>query len=94
VKTLAYVPHEYPQEKFAPAEEAGEKGFFKVPFAMDPAPGETFNIVRTQLDPAALARMGVSVDPGWTGTLQADVLLGQDGFPQAVRLSNDDIQQN
>ena len=49
--------------------------------------------MRTQLDPADLARMGVSVDPGWTGTIQADLLVGQDGFTQAVRLSNDDTEE-
>ena len=94
VSARSYAPREYPQESFGPAEEAGEKGFIKVPFAMDPAPGETFEIVRTQLDPADLARMGVSVDPGWTGTMQADVLVGQDGLAQAVRLSNDEITEN
>jgi hypothetical protein len=38
--------------------------------------------------------MGVRVDPGWTGTLEADVLVGQDGLAQAVRLSNDDVTGN
>ena len=90
----AYPLREYPQESFGPAEEAGEEGFIKVPFALPPAPGETFEIVRTQLDPAGLARMGVNVDPGWTGTLQADVLVGEDGLAQAVRLSNDNLEEN
>jgi hypothetical protein len=90
VKAQTYTPREYPQEAFAPAEEAGEKGFIRLPFALDPAPGETFEIVRTQLDPAQLTRMGVSVDPSLTGTLQADVMVGEDGLAQAVRLSNDD----
>jgi len=94
VHARTYAPREYPQESFAPAEDAGENGFIKVPFALDPAPGETFEIVRTQLDPAALTRMGVSVDPTWTGTLQADVLVGEDGLAHAVRLSNDDIGEN
>ncbi len=82
----AYAPREYPQEEFAPAEEAGEKGFIRLPFALDPAPGETFEIVRTQLDPAQLTRMGVTVDPNLTGTQQADVMVGEDGLAQAVRL--------
>lgn len=94
VEARAYPPRDYPQESFTPAEEAGEKGFIKLTFAMDPAPGETFGIVRTQLDQTELARMGVSVDPGWTGTLQADLLVGQDGLPQAVRLSNDNLEEN
>jgi hypothetical protein len=90
----AYAPREYPQEDFLPAEEAGEKGFIRVPFALPPAPGETFGIVRRQLDQAELVRMGVSVDPAWTGTMQADVLVGEDGLAQAVRLSNDDMGEN
>jgi hypothetical protein len=94
VAVQTYPLREYPQESFSPAEEVGEKGFIQVPFALPPAPGETFGIVRTQLDTADLARMGVSVDPGWNGTLQADVLVGQDGLPQAVRLSNDDVNEN
>ena len=92
--TRAYAPREYPQEDFLPAEEAGEKGFIRVPFALPPAPGETFGIVRRQLDQAELVRMGVSVDPAWTGTMQADVLVGEDGLAQAVRLSNDEASEN
>ena len=59
----AYAPREYPQESFAPAEEAGEKGFIQVPFALPPLRVRRFGIVRRQLDQAELARMGVSVDP-------------------------------
>src|SRR6185312_1852001 len=81
----AYAPREYPQEDFLPADDAGEKGFIRVPFALPPVPGETFGIVRRQLDQAELVRMGLSVDPAWTGTMQADVLVGEDGLAQAVR---------
>jgi hypothetical protein len=91
---LVYPQREYQRETFTPAEEAGEKGFIALPFALPSVPGETFGIVRTQLDPAALARMGVSVDPGWSGTLQADLWVGQDGLPQAVRLSDDNFEEN
>jgi len=86
----SFTPREYPQETFTPAEEAGEKGFIKLPFALPPVPGETFGIVRTQLEPGQLVKMGVRVEPNWNGTVEADVLVGQDGLAQAVRLSNDD----
>jgi hypothetical protein len=86
----SFAPREYPRETFAPAEEAGEMGFIRLPFALPPVPGETFGIVRTELDPAQLVRMGVGVDPGWSGAVEADVLVGQDGLAQAVRLSNDE----
>ncbi|HEU5022268.1 MAG TPA: hypothetical protein VFT60_10260 [Bryobacteraceae bacterium] len=85
-----FTPREYPQETFALAEEAGEEGFIRLPFALPPVPGETFGIVRTELNPAQLARMGVRVDAGWSGTVEADVLVGQDGLAQAVRLSTGD----
>ncbi len=94
VVAQSYPMREYSPEAFEPAEEAGEKGFIKVPFALPPVPGETFGIVRTELDPADLAKMGVSVDPAWTGTLQADLLVGEDGFTEAVRLSNDSSEDN
>jgi hypothetical protein len=94
VQPREFAPREYPQESFGPAEEAGEKGFSKLPFALDPVPGETFQILHKQLDPADLTRMGVAVDPGWTGTVQADIVVGEDGLAQAVRLSNDGTEQN
>jgi hypothetical protein len=94
VVAQSYPLREYPQESFKPADDAGERGFIQVPFALPPAPGETFGIVRTQLDPADLARMGVSVDPAWTGMLPADILVGEDGFTQAVRLSNDNLEHD
>jgi hypothetical protein len=86
----SFTPREYPRETFAPAEEAGERGFIRLPFALPPVPGETFGIVRTELNPAQLVRMGVRLEPGWSGNVEADVLVGQDGLAQAVRLSNDD----
>jgi hypothetical protein len=94
VQVREYAPREYANEPFAPAEEAGEKGFSKLPFALPPVPGETYQILHTQVEPADLARMGVAVDPGWTGTVQADIVVGEDGLAQAVRLSNDGIEQN
>jgi hypothetical protein len=93
VAAHAYALPEYAQESFAPAEEAGEKGFIAVPFATPLAPNEILRIVRTELHPAALASMGVNVEPGWEGALPADLLVGQDGFPRAVRVSNDDLDE-
>ncbi len=69
--------------------EAREEGFIDVPFAPPLAPGEMVRVVHTALQPAALASMGVNVDPTWTAELPADVLVGEDGFPRAVRVSNE-----
>jgi hypothetical protein len=65
-------------------------GFIAVPFVPPLATGEMVRIVHTELNPAALATLGVSVDPSWTTQLPADVLLGQDGMPRAVRVSEAD----
>ena len=66
-----------------------EEGFIEVPFAPPLAEGETVRVVHTELRPAELASMGVNVDPSWTTELPADVLVGQDGFPRAVRVSDE-----
>ena len=63
-------------------------GFIAVPFAPPLADGEMMRIVHTELNPAALASLGVSVDPAWTTQLPADLLLGEDGMPRAVRVAD------
>lgn len=72
------------------ADDAGDgdsDGFIAVPFAAPLADGEMMRIVHTELNPAALASLGVSVDPAWTTQLPADLLLGEDGMPRAVRVA-------
>ena len=71
------------------AVEAQNDGFIAVPFVPPLATGETVRIVHTELFPAALASLGVNVDPAWTTELPADLLVGEDGFPRAVRVSDD-----
>lgn len=67
-----------------------EEGFIAVPYVPPLATGELVRLVHTQLYPAALASLGVNVDPAWTTELPADLLIGQDGFPRAVRVTDDD----
>jgi hypothetical protein len=64
------------------------EGFMAVPFVPPLATGEMLRMVHTELNPAELASLGVSVDPAWTTQLPADLLLGQDGMPRAVRVSD------
>jgi hypothetical protein len=64
------------------------EGFMAVPFVPPLATGEMLRVVHTQLNPAELASLGVSVDPAWTTQLPADLLLGEDGMPRAVRVSD------
>jgi hypothetical protein len=69
--------------------ESQQEGFIDVPYAPPLAQGEMVRVVHTALQPAELASLGVNVDPSWTTELPADLLVGQDGFPRAVRVSKE-----
>ncbi|MEP6714678.1 MAG: hypothetical protein ABJC09_03835, partial [Terriglobia bacterium] len=70
--------------------ETQEDGFIAVPYVPPLAAGELVRVVHAELYPSALASLGVNVDPSWTTGIAADLLMGEDGFPRAVRLSNED----
>jgi len=63
-----------------------ENDFVEVPYAPPLATGELVRVVRTELRPAALARMGIDIDTAVADEIPADVLLGEDGFPRGVRV--------
>lgn len=73
--------------------DSDSDGFIAVPYAPPLATGELVRIVHTELNPAALASLGVSVDPSWTTQLPADLLEGEDGMPRAVRVSEADLSE-
>ena len=73
-----------------PADPEAE-GFIAVPYTPPLASGEMVRVVHTELNPAALASLGVNVDPAWTAQLPADLLLGEDGMPRAVRVATDTV---
>jgi hypothetical protein len=62
--------------------------FVDVPYAPPLAPGESVDVVRTQVDSQALGRMGVNIALASAASAQvnADLVLGQDGLPRAVRV--------
>ncbi len=62
--------------------------FIAVPYTPPLAPGEMVRVVHTDLDPQALASMGVEVDPASGDRLPADVVVGEDGLPRAVRIGD------
>lgn len=62
--------------------------FVAVPYTPPLAQGEMVRVVRADLDADALASMGVDVDPTVSGRLAADVVVGEDGLPRAVRLED------
>lgn len=69
------------------AEAESEQPFIPIPYVLPPAPYERVEIVRMRVPVAALISAGLpvgSADPG--AQAEADVLVGQDGRPRAVRL--------
>jgi hypothetical protein len=63
--------------------------FVAVPYAPPLASGELVRIVHADLDPETLVRLGFNPDPAWTEDFPADVVVGEDGYPRAVRISDD-----
>ncbi len=65
--------------------------FIAVPYAPPLAQGEIVRVVHTDLLPEALASMGIAADAAWAGGLRADlpadVVVGEDGIPRAVRIT-------
>jgi hypothetical protein len=65
---------------------AEDSGFVAVPYAPPLAAGEFVSVVRAQLEPAALARLGILVDSAYGSEIPADIVVGEDGVPRAVRV--------
>jgi hypothetical protein len=64
----------------------GSGDFTLLPGSMPPAP-EDATVVRVQMQRAALGALGLTVNEEHAGDLiQVDLLVGDDGLPQAVRL--------
>jgi len=62
-------------------------GFVSLPYADDPSTLDDASIVRVVLSRPALASLGVPVtDTSDTESVPADLLLGEDGTPEAIRL--------
>lgn len=74
-------------EASADASALSGDDFIAVPYTPPLAPGELIRVVHTDLHPEALARMGIDVDPEWASEIPADVVVGEDGIPRAVRIT-------
>jgi predicted anti-sigma-YlaC factor YlaD len=61
--------------------------FVEVPYTPPLAPGEIVRMVHTQMFPGALANMGVAIDPSSSENFPVDMVVGEDGLPRAVRIS-------
>ena len=71
---------------------AGDDGFVDIAYAPPLAAGEFVSVVRTELQPTALARMGIYVDADYANAIPADVMVGEDGVPRAVRLVSEEFE--
>ncbi|MFY9691224.1 MAG: hypothetical protein WA369_06205 [Candidatus Acidiferrales bacterium] len=65
--------------------------FIALPYADDPDGTEGGTVVRVELSGAALASLGMPVSlAGSSGSISADLLVSDDGTPQAIRLLSQD----
>jgi len=70
----------------APAPRADEGPFSQIPFVVPPAPYERTEVVREEVQVAALIAAGFEVHAADLGpAVPADVLVGQDGRALAIR---------
>jgi hypothetical protein len=72
-----------------------EEEYVQVPYLPPPVPGERLSVMHAELYPSALTTLGVSIDlatiaANGNGTVHADVVVGEDGLPRAVRLDRGD----
>jgi len=76
-------------EQMAVVDAAEDFGgdFVPVPYGEGMSPDDSGLVVRVSMTRGALGNLGYPVDEGQAGELvQADVLVGEDGLPRAVRL--------
>jgi hypothetical protein len=70
------------------ADDDSDAGFYPLPEAEGLPPVENAMVVRVQLPVSSLQLMGVPIGEESAGaSVQADLLLGQDGLARAVRLA-------
>jgi hypothetical protein len=67
---------------------SGDDDFIALPYAPPLAAGELIRVVHADLDRDVLASMGIDVDPSWESELPAEVVVGEDGLPRALRIAD------
>ena len=75
-------------EVSADASALSTDDFVAIPYTPPLAQGEMVRMVHADMYPEALAGLGVAVDPEWTGNMPVDMVVGEDGLPRAVRISD------
>lgn len=72
----------------------GEEGFVPVPYTPPLAAGESVWIVHRQIQGVELARMGIEIPGGYISEFDADIALGDDGWPRAVRVNSEIFEES
>jgi hypothetical protein len=80
----AQAAEEFAAADFPDVSESG--GFIPVAFSQPLAAGESVRVVREELDGVELAAMGIDAPGTFGNCVDADIVLGEDGLPRAVRL--------
>jgi hypothetical protein len=85
---LSHSPQRPSQPSLAVAghNAAAAGSFIALPYGQSDVPLEQAVIVRVKLQPSEWAAFGVPVAPARANTINADLLIGQDGMARAVRL--------
>ena len=76
--------------------DSSSDDFIPVPYALPLVPGEIVDLEHSDLGPQDLASMGLTgigltslgIDDDDSGNISADVVVGQDGFPRAIRITD------
>ena len=61
--------------------------FIAVPYTSPLAEGELVRVIHADLYPEALTSLGIDYDPAAGSTVPAELVVGEDGLPRAVRIT-------
>lgn len=75
-----------PAHRTEPARVVSPSGFVELPGSANLPAFESGEIVRLEVPVASLAAYGVDISSGAGRPVEADILIGQDGFARAIRL--------
>ena len=75
-----------PAHRTEPARVVSPSGFVELPWSAGLPAFESGEIVRLEVPVASLAAYGVDISSGADRPVEADILIGQDGFARAIRL--------
>jgi ferric-dicitrate binding protein FerR (iron transport regulator) len=84
--SVALVFHPWRSSPAIPKKQAAANGFIALPYSQSDVPMEQAVIVRVRLQPPQWGAFGLTPATPRASAIDADLLIGQDGVPRAVRL--------